>query len=247
MDRSSDSAEQPAHDGEDCIGNWLTNDSAPWRYFCSASTWEQPMGETSASSVSEAIKPSWWEDSSAQRPAHHCIPLSLFAKLPADIWRRLIGLLLYSDVAACSCSTSHEDTKLLLVGYMRRRCCISTFKRLLAHFGVYQWEMCSLWSADSEHRKLFWKVAVEMIFLYETILLQEDQRCEPLVHQDYIHSCGILFASEAYSCEHSELQMLFRRCYGAPNHLVQPWSVNSYGIYSVAGIGGVPLVMHFES
>ena len=88
------------------------------------------MGETSASSVSEAIKPSWWEDSSAQRPAHHCIPHSLFAKLPADIWRRLIGLLLYSDVAACSCSTSHEDTgrlpalkmePLLKVAWRRRK------------------------------------------------------------------------------------------------------------------------------
>jgi len=77
-----------------------------------------------------------WEDSSARRPAGHWTSLSLFARLPPEILRQLIGLLSYSDVAACSCSTSHEDTKRLLMGYMRRRCCISTFKRLLVLFGA---------------------------------------------------------------------------------------------------------------
>ena len=32
--------------------------------------------------------------------------LCLFARLPPEIWRQLIGLLLYSDVAACSCSAN---------------------------------------------------------------------------------------------------------------------------------------------
>ena len=41
--------------------------------------------------------------SSAAQPASLC----LFARLPPEIWRQLIGLLSYSDVAACSCSTSH--------------------------------------------------------------------------------------------------------------------------------------------
>ena len=50
------------------------------------------------------------ENSSAEQPASLC----LFPRLPPEIWRQLIGLLSYSDVAACSCSTSHEDTKRLL-------------------------------------------------------------------------------------------------------------------------------------
>ena len=69
---------------------------------------------------------------SAERPASLC----LFTRLPAEMWRQLIGLLSNSDVAACSCSTSHEDTKRLLMRYMRRRCCISTFKRLLVLYGA---------------------------------------------------------------------------------------------------------------
>ena len=48
--------------------------------------------------------------SSAAQPASLC----LFARLPPEIWRQLIGLLSYSDVAACSGSTSHEDTKRFL-------------------------------------------------------------------------------------------------------------------------------------
>ena len=68
MKRSFHSAEQPVHDWEDSMENWLTNDSAPWRYFCHATTWEQLMSETSAASVSRAIEPSWWEDSSAEQP-----------------------------------------------------------------------------------------------------------------------------------------------------------------------------------
>ena len=185
-----------------------------------------------------------WEDRSAERPAGHWSSLSLFARLPADIWRQLIGLLLYSDVAACSCST--KDTKRLLVGYMRRRCCISTFKRLLVHYGAIVWhpdygeKWDTAWWNKSEHRKDFWRVAIEMIFLYEPKLLQEGQRCDQLIQQDYIHSCGILFASEACSAKQWKLNLLFRRCYGAPNHLVQPWCVNSYGLHSVAGMSWWP-------
>ena len=67
------------------------------------------------------------QDSSAERQASLC----LFARLAPETWRQLIGLLSYSDVAACACSTGHEDTKQLLIGYMRRRCCVSTFKNLL--------------------------------------------------------------------------------------------------------------------
>ena len=69
---------------------------------------------------------------SAEQPASLC----LFPRLPPEIWRQLIGLLSYSDVAACSCSTSHEDIKRLLMEYMRRRCCISTFKRLLVEYAA---------------------------------------------------------------------------------------------------------------
>jgi len=61
MEHSVDSAEQPAHDGEDCS----------WRYFCHANTWKKLMGETSASPVSEAIEASWREDNSAEQHARH--------------------------------------------------------------------------------------------------------------------------------------------------------------------------------
>ena len=180
-----------------------------------------------------------WEDSSARRPAGHWTSLSLFARLPPEIWRQLIGLLSYSDVAACSCSTSHEDTKRLLMGYMRRRCCISTFKRLLVLFGAITGTLEPKWDTDfwneSELRKDFWRLVIEMIFLYERKLLQEGQRCDRLIQQDYIHSCGILFACEADAAEHGLLQRQFREGYGAPNHLVQPWIVGFYGLNSLSG------------
>ena len=90
---------------------------------------------------------------SAERPASLC----LFARLPAETWRQLIGLLSNADVAACSCSTSHEDTKRLLMGYMRRRCCISTFKRLLVLYGAITGTLEAKWDTDfwneSELRK----------------------------------------------------------------------------------------------
>ena len=60
----------------------------------------------------------------------------LLARLPLEIWRQLVGLLSYSDVAAWACCTSHKDTEQLLLGYMRRRCCVSTFKRLLIEYGA---------------------------------------------------------------------------------------------------------------
>ena len=169
-----------------------------------------------------------WEDRSAERPGGHWSSLSLFARFPADIWRQLIGLLLYSDVAACLCVT--KDTKRLLVGYMRRRCCISTFKRLLVLFGAITGTLEPKWDTDfwnkSELRKDFWRLVIEMIFLYEHKLLQEGRRCDRLIQQDYIHSCGILLAGEPCSAEQWKLQYLFRRFYGASNHIVQPWSVN---------------------
>ena len=153
---------------------------------------------------------------SAERPASLC----LFARLPAEMWRQLIGFLSNSDVAACSCSTSHEDTKRLLMGYMRRRCCISTFKRLLVLFGAITGTLEPKWDSDfwneSELRKDFWRLVIEMIFLYERKLLQEGQRCDRLIQQDYIHSCGILFACEADAAEHGLLQRQFREGYGAP-------------------------------
>ena len=174
--------------------------------------------------------------SSAAQPASLC----LFARLPPEIWRQLIGLLSYSDVAACSCSTSHEDTKRLLMEYMRRRCCISTFKRLLVEYAALRrdpdyglrWDP-DFWK-DSEERKHFWTRAIEMIFLYEPKLLQKSQRCDALIQQDYIHSCGVLFASDVewadqlhFVIDHlfiqRELQRQFRAGYGAPNHFEQPW------------------------
>ena len=173
---------------------------------------------------------------SAERPASLC----LFARLPAETWRQLIGLLSNADVAACSCSTSHEDTKRLLMGYMRRRCCISTFKRLLVLYGAITGTLEPKWDTDfwneSELRKDFWRLAMELIFLYDRELLQEGRRCERVIHQDYIHSCGILFACKPCSIERWKLQDRFRRFYGAPNHLLQPWFVNSLGLV-VVGAG----------
>ena len=163
--------------------------------------------------------------SSAAQPASLC----LFARLPPEIWRQLIGLLSYSDVAACSCSTSHEDIKRLLVEYMRRRCCISTFKRLLVEYGALmpdpdygaQWNP-HFWN-DPEERKHLWRRALEMIFLYEPELLEDSQRCDALIQQDYIHSCGVLFACDVGWADQQELQRQFRVGYGAPNHFEQPW------------------------
>ena len=179
-------------------------------------------------------------DDSKYSSAAQLASLCFFARLPPEIWRQLIGLLSYSDVAACSCSTSHEDTKRLLMEYMRRRCCISTFKRLLVEHGAImrdpdygeQWDP-DFWN-DSERRKHFWRRAIEMIFLYEPKLLEESQRCDALIQQDYIHSCGVLFASDVDISQplyvvidhlfiQRELQRQFRAGYGAPNHFEQPW------------------------
>ena len=202
--RSASSAAQPASDS-------TAGAAGIWNPGSSASA-EQPADDS--------------KYSSAAQPASLC----LFARLPPEIWRQLIGLLSYSDVAACSCSTSHEDTKRLLVGYMRRRCCISTFKRLLVLYGAITGTLEPQWDTDfwneSELRKDFWRLVIEMIFLYEHKLLQEGRRCDRLIQQDYIHSCGILLAGEPCSAEQWKLQYLFRRFYGASNHIVQPWSVN---------------------
>ena len=170
------------------------------------------------------------EDSSAEQPASLC----LLARLPPEIWRQLIGLLSYSDVAACSCSTGHENIKPLLMEYMRQGCCISTFKRLLVEYAALrhdpdygeQWDP-DFWK-DAEERKHFWTRAIEMIFLYDPKLLKKSQRCDALIQQDYIHSCGVLFASDIEWANQRELQRQFRAGYGAPNHVEQPWFPDYY-------------------
>ena len=145
--------------------------------------------------------------SSAAQPASLC----LFARLPPEIWRQLIGLLSYSDVAACSCSTSHEDTKWLLIGYMKRRGCVSTFKRLLVEYGAITWDPdCGhIWDPnfwnEAQERKYFWRRATEIIFMCEPKLLLDGKyyrRCDALIQQDYSHSCGVLFASKARPAMH---------------------------------------------
>ena len=67
---------------------------------------------------------------SAATPVCAATSLCAFARLPLEIWQQLVRFLSYSDVAACACSTGHEDTKRLLIRYMRLGCCVSTFKRL---------------------------------------------------------------------------------------------------------------------
>ena len=78
-----------------------------------------------------------------------------------------------------------------------------------------------------------------MIFLYEPKLLEESQRCDALIQQDYIHSCGVLFASDVDISQplyvvidhlfiQEELQRQFRAGYGAPNHFEQPWFPDYY-------------------
>ena len=141
----------------------------------------------------------------------------LFARLPSEIWRPLVGLLSYSDVAAWACCTSHKDTEQLLLGYMRRRCCVSTFKRLLMEYGAITtdpsastvMEYDQQWDAAffniPEERKYFWRRATEIIFMCEPKLLlhgKHDRRYPALVQQDYIHSCGVLFASKAKVAMH---------------------------------------------
>ena len=73
-----------------------------------------------------------------------------------------------------------------------------------------------------------WKQALEMIFLYEPELLEDSQRCDALIQQDYIHSCGVLFASDVGWADQRELQRQFRAGYGAPNHFEQPWFPDYY-------------------
>ena len=84
-----------------------------------------------------------------------------------------------------------------------------------------QWDP-HFWN-DPEERKHFWKRALEMIFLYEPELLEDSQRCDALIQQDYIHSCGVLFACDVGWADQQELQRQFRVGYGAPNHFEQPW------------------------
>lgn len=84
---------------------------------------------------------------------------------------------------------------------------------------------------NSDERKFFWRRAIELIFLYEPKLLEESQRCNALIQQDYIHSCGVLFSPDVPSAvcsviDHLSLQAKlkhqFRAVYGA--HFVeQPW------------------------
>ena len=155
----------------------------------------------------------------------------LFARLPSEIWRQLVGLLSYSDVAAWACCTSYNDTEQLLLGYMRRRCCVSTFKRLLMEYGAITtgpsastaMEYDQQWDADffniPEERKYFWQRAIEIIFMCQPKLLlhgKHYRRYPALVQQDYIHSCGVLFASKAKVAMHRHLQSEFRASCKAP-------------------------------
>ena len=243
---SSGSAAQPAHHSQDSsaarpVGGHFTgcgNDSGIhyesmektlFSMDCNASSTTMDLG-------------------AAATPVPGATSLCLFARLPLETWRQLIGLLSYSDVAACACSTGHEDTKQLLIGYMRRRCCVSTFKNLLVEYGAITWKIqlvdgaitCGeewdpeFWN-ESEDRKHFWRRAIEMIFTYEPKLLSDNiityparlpysARCDPLIQRDYIHSCGVLFASKACAGNHRKLQRQFRASYGAPHHIAQPWS-----------------------
>ena len=155
----------------------------------------------------------------------------LFARLPSEIWRQLVGLLSYSDVAAWACCTSYNDTEQLLLGYMRRRCCVSTFKRLLMEYGAITtgpsastaMEYDQQWDADffniPEERKYFWQRAIEIIFMCQPKLLlhgKHYRRYPALVQQDYIHSCGVLFASKAKDAMHRHLESKFRASCKAP-------------------------------
>ena len=138
----------------------------------------------------------------------------LFARLPSEIWRPLVGLLSYSDVAAWACCSSHKDTEQLLLGYMRRRCCISTFKRLLVEYeAITPKGIAAVFLKIPEERKHFWKRAIEIIFLWEPKLLLDGKyyhRCDALIQQDYIHSCGVLFAPKACATINRHLQRKFR-------------------------------------
>ena len=205
----------------------------------------------SSGSAASAVHPS--QDSSAARPAgggydgatkrrkvRECqddkskdgatVPC-LSARLPSEIWRELVGLLSYSDVAAWACCTSYNDTEQLLLGYMRRRCCVSTFKRLLMEYGAITtgpsastaMEYDPQWDADffniPEERKYFWQRAIEIIFMCQPKLLlhgKHYRRYPALVQQDYIHSCGVLFASKAKVAMHRHLQSEFRASCKAP-------------------------------
>ena len=155
----------------------------------------------------------------------------LSARLPSEIWRQLVGLLSYSDVAAWACCTSYNDTEQLLLGYMRRRCCVSTFKRLLMEYGAITtgpsastaMDYDQQWDADffniPEERKYFWQRAIEIIFMCQPKLLlhgKHYRRYPALVQQDYIHSCGVLFASKAKVAMHRHLQSEFRASCKAP-------------------------------
>ena len=200
----------------------------------------------SSGSAAPAAHPS--QDSSAARPAgggydgkdgkgqdgkskDGAILPCLFARLPSEIWRQLVGLLSYSDVAAWACCTSHKDTEQLLLGYMRRRCCVSTFKRLLMEYGAITtgpsastaMDYDQQWDADffniPEERKYFWQRAIEIIFMCQPKLLlhgKHYRRYPALVQQDYIHSCGVLFASKAKVAMHRHLQSEFRASCKAP-------------------------------
>ena len=64
-----------------------------------------------------------------------------------------------------------------------------------------------------EERKYFWRRATEIIFMCEPKLLLDGKyyrRCDALIQQDYIHSCGVLFASKAQVALHRHLQRKFR-------------------------------------
>ena len=197
----------------------------------SSDIWKRPSSRSAATPAHPS------QDSSAARPADGrydgkdgkgqdgkskdvaTLPC-LLARLPLEIWRQLVGLLSYSDVAAWACCTSYNDTEQLLLGYMRRRCCVSTFKRLLVEYGALTPKgIAAAFLTIPEERKHFWKRAIEIIFMCEPKLLLDGKyyrRCDALVQQDYSHSCGVLFASKARAAIHRHLQRKFRAGCKAP-------------------------------
>ena len=86
MKSCSDSAQQPAHDREDCKPNANTDDSNGWSNFCHADTWAQLMREPSVSPVPEDNDSDWLADSSAEQLA---IPSHLKLSSIRDVQRWL--------------------------------------------------------------------------------------------------------------------------------------------------------------
>ena len=208
--------------------------------YWDASSVGQPAGDLARKAGSSTNRKQMRK---ATTPVCAATSFCAFARLPFEIWRQLVRFLSYSDVAACACSTDNEDIKRLLSILT----CVSTFKRLLVEYGAITWDVTygepnqtnNHWSMEPSHyrwdeefwkcvreRKFFWMRAKEIIFLYEPQFLLAGQRYDTLIQQDYIHPCGVLFASSPEVDTQRMLQRQLREGYGAPHHgyLVDWWS-----------------------